>query len=138
MLLALAEIQPMKAYEFISELDRLFGPSYRASPGGVYPALTALADERLLKASRDGRAQRYELTDAGRKALEARRRDVAALEERTGVWLRDSTSLLPHLERFVARVMKVSGRADPDKVLAVLETAAMKIEAIGGRNVRAR
>src|SRR5687767_7954792 len=108
-LLALAEFGPLKAYEFIAELDRLFGPAYRPSPGGVYPALTALVEERLLATDRDGRAKRYELTAAGRKALERRRHKVASLEERTGVRLSDGEILRPHLDRFVLRVMKASG-----------------------------
>jgi DNA-binding PadR family transcriptional regulator len=131
-LLALAEVEPLKAYEFLAELERLFGPAYRSSPGGVYPALTALTEEKLLLAQRDGRAKRYELTASGREALAKRRRQLTALEERTGVRLREDGSLRPELDRFVQRVMKHSGRVDPEAVGRVLERAADKIEGLKG------
>lgn len=138
-LLALAEQEPMKAYEFLAELDRLFGPDYRSSPGGVYPALTALRVEKLLSAETDGRAKRYRLTPAGREALEKRRGQLAALEQRTGARLREDGSLRPGLDRFVHRVMKRSGRVDPDLVSEVLERAAIEIEELeGARDVSNR
>jgi DNA-binding PadR family transcriptional regulator len=122
----------MKAYEFIAELERLFGPLYRASPGGVYPAITALVQEKLLSVDRDGRAKRYGLTKAGRTVLGERRRQLAAIEERTGARLGDQGSLRPVLDRFAARVMKQSGRIDPALVEAVLTKAADKIGTIEG------
>ena len=120
----------MKAYEFIAELDRLYGPSYRASPGGVYPALTALVEERLLLVRRDGRANRYALSERGRKALDDRRRVLTELEARTGVGLTAAVSLLPHLEGFTTRVMKLSGLVDGDLVAEILERAADEIESL--------
>jgi DNA-binding PadR family transcriptional regulator len=134
-LLALAESEPMKAYELLAELDRLFGPAYRSSPGGVYPALTALRVEGLLSAEPDGRAKRYHLTDAGREALQKRRGQLAALEERTGARIHEDGSLRPALDRFVHRVMKRSGRLDPELVSEVLERAALEIEQLKGGNV---
>jgi DNA-binding PadR family transcriptional regulator len=133
-LLALAEQEPMKAYEFLAELDRLFGPDYRSSPGGVYPALTALRLEKLLSAEEEGRAKRYHLTRAGRDALEKRRGQLAALEERTGARLREDGSLRPALDRFVQRVMKRSGRVEPGLVSQVLDRAALEIEELEGAN----
>lgn len=138
-LLALAEQEPMKAYEFLAELDRLFGPDYRSSPGGVYPALTALRVEKLLSVESDGRAKRYSLTRAGRDALEKRRGQLAALEERTGARVREDGSLRPALDRFVQRVMKRSGHLDPDRVSKVLDRAAREIEGLkGAHDVRKR
>lgn len=131
-LLALVEQEPAKAYELIAELDRLFGPAYQPSPGGVYPALKALTAERLLRQERDGRGKRYELTDRGRRALEDRRRQLAALEERTGVNLRTGSSLAPVVDRFAERVLQRSGLVDVDEVAAILDDAARKIENLGG------
>ena len=138
-LLSLAELEPRKAYQFLAELDRLFGPTYRSSPGGVYPALTALVEEKLLGSEPDGRAKRYHLTAAGREALKRRRPELAGLEERTGARLRDEGSLRPALDRFTHRVMKVSGRVDPQELAEVLEEAAVRIERLkGARGARKR
>jgi DNA-binding PadR family transcriptional regulator len=127
-ILAMAELEPRKAYEFLAELRRLFGPEYRPSPGGVYPALTALREEGLLVAEIEGRAKRYYLTDSGREALDRRRRQLAAFEERLGVRLRQDGSLRPALDRFAQRVMKLSGRIDPEAIESILDRAASDIE----------
>lgn len=133
-LLALVEQEPAKAYELIRELDRLFGPAYQPSPGGVYPALKALTDERLLRQERDGRGKRYGLTERGSRALEERRRQLAALEERTGVSLRSGTSLAPVVDRFASRVLQLSGLVEAEDVAAILDDAAERIEQLGGRH----
>lgn len=126
-LLALAKPEPLKAYEFIAELERLFGPSYRPSPGGVYPALKALTVEGLLTVERDGRAKRYRLTDDGRTALERRRRQLAALEARTSVDVEADAALRLALERFTDTVVQCAGLVDVGAVDRVLDKAAKEI-----------
>lgn len=122
----------MKAYELIGELERVFGPSYRPSPGGVYPALNALVAERLLATDSDGRGKRYRVTKLGAQALDARRKQLIALEERTGTRLREETGLRPELDRFTERVMKLSGRVDPHDVAQILDEAATTIQKLIG------
>lgn len=119
-ILALVENGPLKAYDLLAELGRLFGPDYQPSPGGVYPALTALAFERLLESSPDGRAKSYAITGAGLKALHQRLAELAAIENRTGVRLREVGGLQPVLDRFTAKVMELSGLVNPDAAEAVL------------------
>lgn len=128
----MAEAEPMKAYEFIAELERVFGPAYRPSPGGVYPALNALVAERLLATDTDGRGKRYRLTKLGVQALDSRRKQLAALEQRTGTSLRDDTSLRPELDCFSQQVMKLSGRVDPQDVARILDETVTKIEKLIG------
>ena len=127
MLLALAKAEPLKAYEFLAELERLFGPSYRPSPGGVYPALKALAAERLLAIEKDGRAKRYRLTERGREALERRGRQLAALEARTSVDVQSEAALRQSLDRLNDSVLKASGHARIAAVRKVLDRAAAQI-----------
>lgn len=122
----------MKASEILAELDRLFGPDYRPSPGGVYPALTALVKERLLVARPDGRAKRYEPTRIGREALQRRRRQLTAIEVRTGVRFGEDGTFATALAQFVERVMRHAGRADPVMVAKVLEAAAQEIDDMEG------
>lgn len=125
--LAMLAERPMHGYELMAELSRLF-PSYPASPGSVYPAIDALETEGLLLGeARDGKTI-YRTTDAGDSALAARSEMLAALEVRTGVRLSRDDSLAPVLARFRARVMPLSGRADPDTVAEVLDRAAAEIE----------
>ena len=127
----------MKAYELIAELEHVFGPDYRPSPGGVYPALNALVAEGLLVTDTEGRGKRYRLTKVGAQALDSRRKQLAALEHRTGTSLRDDNGLRAELDRFAQRVMKLSGRIDPHDVAKVLADAATAIDNLtGDRNDR--
>ncbi|HYB35034.1 MAG TPA: PadR family transcriptional regulator [Mycobacterium sp.] len=127
--LAMLAQRPMHGYELMAELSRVF-PGYPASPGSVYPAVEALETEGLLLGeTRDGKTI-YKTTVAGDRALAARSEMLAALEVRTGARLSLNDSLEPVLARFRARVMPLSGRADPDTVADVLDRAAGEIEAL--------
>ena len=128
MVLALLEREPMHGYQLIAELDSLFGDAYEPSTGTVYPAIRALEDERLVRASAHGRRSVYALTEVGRRALEDRAELLAALELRTGVHVRGGAAI----ERALVRVREAAGRVDVDKALAVLEQAAEDLETMAG------
>src|SRR4051794_10285442 len=131
-LLALLDDRPMHGYEVMAELARLFGPTYRASPGTVYPAVEALEAEGLVDGREaDGRTT-YSTTKAGADALAERSEALAALELRTGARVRRSDSLGPTLARFSARLAPLSGRVDADAVTAILDRAAEEIESLDG------
>lgn len=79
-LLLLAE-EPRNGYQIMQALQERSGGMWRPSPGAVYPALQQLEDEGLVRSlERDGR-RRYELTDAGRRAVEERGDEPAPWEE---------------------------------------------------------
>jgi DNA-binding PadR family transcriptional regulator len=126
--LALLAERPMHGYELMSELSRLFGPRYRASPGSVYPALEALEAEDLLSGEIESGRTTYRTTPAGAEALEVRADDLAALEFRTGVCVQGAESLDAALARFKARLSPLSGRVDLTIVESILERAAAEIE----------
>src|SRR5688500_6715088 len=84
--LHLLDGQPLRGFDLMAELDRLFGPAYRASAGTVYPALAALESEGLISRT-DLDPQRYALTAVGRQSLDARRAMLSVIENRTGVAL---------------------------------------------------
>lgn len=80
-LLALLESGPRHGYELITALSDRFGGTYRPSPGTIYPRLARLEEEGLVRRVDGGRRATYELTDLGLAELDARRQDLAALEE---------------------------------------------------------
>lgn len=98
-LLALVAEHPKHGYEIMAELTRLFGPSYRASPGSIYPAIEALEAEGLIEGEARAGKKVYRSTAAGDDALQARSELLAALELRTGVRLERGASLEPLLAR---------------------------------------
>lgn len=138
-LLALLQDRPMHGYELRSELERVL-PGYRPSPGAVYPALTGLVEEGLLQGIEDAehaRRRAFEITAAGRNALERRRSTLAAFEVRTGSRVSNGSVVDAALDRFRVRVMDVAERVDADLVVEELQQAAARLEAAanahGGR-----
>lgn len=128
--LALLDLRPMNGSELMTDLERLFGPTYRASPGSVYPALNALADEKLIATTGARGSKSWELTTAGRNVLRERRQQLAGVETRTGARLGADGSLEPVLERFVHQVLPLNGRVDPDRAEAVLDRAVLELNSL--------
>jgi len=133
-LVAMLAEQPQGAYELMAELDRRFAPAYTASPGGTYPAIEALLEQKLI-AGDDGRPRRYTLTKLGRAALAKRLDDVAAIEVRTGVNLQVGTTTDAVLTRFVARARDAALQLAPDTLDQVLNDTVTKIEKLARKGV---
>ena len=73
LLLLLAE-EPRNGYGLMQEIEQRSDGDWRPSPGSVYPALSQLEDEGLVRgdAAEGGAGRTYSLTDAGRAEVEAR------------------------------------------------------------------
>lgn len=69
---------PKHGYEMIKALEERSGGRYIPSPGTVYPTLQALEEQALVSADQTGERRTYQLTDAGKAALEAQAAEVAA------------------------------------------------------------
>jgi DNA-binding PadR family transcriptional regulator len=133
-LLAVLRHKPMHGYELLAELERLL-PGYRASPGSVYPALTALVEERLLDAiddERHARRRSFKITSTGRRALQQRASALAAFEVRTGARVSNVEPIEAALDRFRVRVMRVAERLDSGLVADELDKAASVLERAAG------
>jgi DNA-binding PadR family transcriptional regulator len=76
-LILLAE-EPRNGYQLMQEIEQRSGGVWRPSPGSVYPALSQLEDEGLVRVEeRDGR-RTYVLTDDGRAYVDERRDGLVA------------------------------------------------------------
>jgi len=71
----------MHGYELIQALGDRFGGTYIPSAGTIYPRLAKLEEEGLVTKQADGRKTVYEITDAGRAELDARRSELDGIEE---------------------------------------------------------
>lgn len=132
-LLALLARRPQNGYELLAELDRLFGPDYRPSPGSIYPALSALETETLVEVAANGDRKSYVLTPVGQDALRARSGLLAEVESRTGARLTGSETLQPALDRFVARVRELARDLDIETLERLLDDAAGDVEDLARR-----
>lgn len=121
----------MHSYGLLVELDRRFGGLYEPSSGTIYPAVTALAQEKLIEPAStnpDGRGEIYQLTEAGRSALAERSELLTRLELRTGVKVRRDADLDSMLQRFAERVRAASARVEGPLVERELTRTAGRIE----------
>lgn len=132
-LLSLLAQDSMSGYELMAELGRIF-PSYRPSPGSVYPALEALSAEGLVEAARRNGATVHAPTAEGRKSLEARREALAEIEARTGAQLQTGTALDAAIARFSRRIRALAGRLDVAEMEQRLDGLAADLEAEASQN----
>ncbi|KRE79993.1 PadR family transcriptional regulator [Arthrobacter sp. Soil763] len=79
-LLALLESGPKHGYELIKALSDRFGGTYSPSAGTIYPRLAKLEEEGLVATHTEGRRTNYSITPAGLVELEARRGELADVE----------------------------------------------------------
>lgn len=70
-LLLLAE-SPLNGYQIMQEVEMRSGGVWRPSPGAVYPALSQLVDEGLVRSDETGDRKTYVLTSEGRAQVDAR------------------------------------------------------------------
>jgi DNA-binding PadR family transcriptional regulator len=71
--LLLLEEEPRNGYQLMQELEERSGGAWRPSPGSIYPALSQLEDEGLVRSDENAGRRAFELTDAGRAYLEENR-----------------------------------------------------------------
>jgi DNA-binding PadR family transcriptional regulator len=72
-LLLLLEEEPRNGYGLMQEIEQRSDGAWRPSPGSVYPALSQLEDEGLVRSKEDDGRKLFELTDAGRAHVEENR-----------------------------------------------------------------
>jgi DNA-binding PadR family transcriptional regulator len=126
-LLSLLDERPQGGYELLRELTSRFSPAYRPSPGSVYPALSALRSEQLVRQRPKDAKAVYAITARGRRTLADAAEVLRRIEARTTVALDHDRSLQPVLARFNATVNRFSGRVDRAAVERVLDAAAAAI-----------
>jgi DNA-binding PadR family transcriptional regulator len=131
-LLAILGERPQHGYELMSELTTRFGPGYKASPGSIYPALSALEDESLVVSETDGDRRVYRLSPTGAQALDKRRPALAEIEVRTGARFGARTLELA-LAQMAARVRAVAHEVDEHEASTILDDAATRIENLSMR-----
>ncbi|HQN49594.1 MAG TPA: PadR family transcriptional regulator [Phenylobacterium sp.] len=138
--LALVSEKPRHGYEIIRELEERTGGSYRPSPGVVYPTFSLLEDEGFVRAIGDeGGRKAYEITQAGREALDANRAGVDAIFSRLDEAGAQSTGARPRIQRAMQNLHTALAlrlrqgeisEAQVDAIAAALDDAAAKIERV--------
>ncbi len=77
--LALLAEAPLHGYQIMQEIAERSGGTWRPSPGSVYPTLQQLEDEGLVRTEQAEGRRVMHLTDAGRRYVEERAEELAAV-----------------------------------------------------------
>ncbi|RAK51410.1 PadR family transcriptional regulator [Phenylobacterium deserti] len=137
-ILALIGQQPRHGYDLIKELETRSGGEYRPSAGVIYPTLNLLEDEGLIRQV-DGESGRklFELTDAGREALETQKDMADTILSRMSEAAEGSETTRPRIARAMGNLQlalrhRLSGReVSPeqlDAIVKAIDDAAATIE----------
>jgi len=128
---------PRHGYELIKEIEEHFGGAYSPSPGVIYPTLTLLEEQDLIRQEpEEGGKKRYAITEDGRKLLAENAHEVEALfarmaEAGAGGAGRAQLFRAMHNVRTALRLRLGRGRLSEEelrRVVAVLDSAAQEIE----------
>jgi DNA-binding PadR family transcriptional regulator len=64
--------EPRNGYQLMQTIEERSGGEWRPSPGSMYPTLSQLEDEGLIRSAAADGSRVFEITDAGREHLETR------------------------------------------------------------------
>ena len=64
--------EPRNGYQLMQTIEERSGGDWRPSPGSMYPTLSQLEDEGLIRSAEADGSRVFEITDAGREHLETR------------------------------------------------------------------
>jgi DNA-binding PadR family transcriptional regulator len=118
-ILALLREGPRNGYQIMSDIEERSNGAWRPSPGAVYPALSALADEGLISDEKSDGRRTFRLTDAG-QAYVGENPEMAR-----GAW--ESTAqqeawqvpgLFAEAARLGAGIVQIAHAGDPNQVRA--------------------
>ena len=64
--------EPRNGYQLMQTIEERSAGQWRPSPGSMYPTLSQLEDEGLIRSTESDGGRRFEITNTGRSALEER------------------------------------------------------------------
>lgn len=129
---ALDEHGPSNGYALMQTLAERIGPTWRPSPGAVYPALLALEDLGLIGATKQDGGRSYHLEPAGQAAVA---RDTGTLDRvaQRARSIERRTDVGTLLDRFATSNPDRRRRVDAEtveRIEALLARAAEDIHAL--------
>jgi DNA-binding PadR family transcriptional regulator len=116
--LALVAEQPRHGYEIIQEITERTGGAWRPSPGSVYPTLSQLEDEGLVRVVQSEGRRVVHLTEEGTRYVEEHREELDAVWASVGRDTDDeaTTELWEQLGQLHAAAAQVMSAGTPEQV----------------------
>jgi len=103
LLMLLAE-EPRNGYQLMQTIEERSGGRWRPSPGSVYPTLSQLEDEGLIRGVEHDGAKLFEITDQGRERLDESKTDPAP-------WAEEDDPDAPDLQRMAGLIIQIGKAA---------------------------
>jgi DNA-binding PadR family transcriptional regulator len=133
-LLVLLAEQPRNGYQLMQEIEERSDGNWRPSSGSVYPALSQLEDEGLVKPDETEGGKRFTLTDEGVKYVKEHAEKLGEpwkdLGGKTEPGNRAMAGEIKPLMGAVGQLLHTGSEADARKGAQVLAEARRKIYAI--------
>ena len=131
-LLRLLAEEPGNGYQLMQTIEQRSEGVWRPSPGSVYPTLSQLEDEGLVRSVEEAGARRYEITDAGRDHLETRADEPAPWDapEEEGSSARDVRPLIGSVAAAAWQVATMGDEAQREQAIELLTEARRKLYGI--------
>jgi DNA-binding PadR family transcriptional regulator len=132
-LLLLAE-EPRNGYQLMQEIEERSGGVWRPSPGSIYPALSQLEDEGLVRSNDSAGRRAFELTDEGRTYVEENREALGTPWDEAGGDLPEGVAelrkLMMQLGMATMQVVQAGNDEQTAEARKVLEDARRAIYGI--------
>ncbi len=117
-LLLLAD-EPRNGYQLMQEIEARSNGVWRPSPGSVYPALSQLEDEGLVRAEAGDGRRTFVLTDAGRSYVEEHRDELGSpWDEMSGAVDDDVAGLATEVRQVLMAVGQIGRVGNPGQLAA--------------------
>jgi DNA-binding PadR family transcriptional regulator len=117
--LALVAEQPRHGYEIIQEIGERTGGVWRPSPGSIYPTVSQLEDEGLVRTEKADGRRVIHLTEAGTQYVEEHRAELDAVWDAAGRDVDDDAAALwEQLAQLHAAAHQVMSAGTPEQVMA--------------------
>jgi DNA-binding PadR family transcriptional regulator len=116
--LALVAEQPRHGYEIIQEIAERTGGAWRPSPGSVYPTLSQLEDEGLVRVEQAEGRRVVHLTEEGTRYVDDHREELDAVWASVGRDAADddAVELWDQLGQLHAAASQVMSAGTPEQV----------------------
>lgn len=120
-ILRLLAEEPRTGYALMQAIEERSNGVWTPSAGSIYPALSLLEDEGLVRsAERDGK-KTFELTEDGAKAAEERSGETAPWDSVRGEVNEDALSLMQAARQLGMAVMQVGQAGTPEQIKQATE-----------------
>jgi DNA-binding PadR family transcriptional regulator len=117
--LALVAEQPRHGYEIIQEIGERTGGVWRPSPGSIYPTVSQLEDEGLVRIEQADGRRVVHLTEAGTAYVGEHRAELNAVWAAVGHGADDdATALWEQLSQLHAAAQQVMSAGTPEQITA--------------------